>query len=93
MDTEAFSISQHVFPLCSTFLCQKRNFYSTGLTVRRFDWMESWTAHSEGKTTCTGGKGTQGLNTQGRVRQLETGETHQGGEVVTHLRDLKGHVE
>ena len=49
--------------------------------------MESWTAHSEGKTTCTGGKGTQGLNTQGRVRQLETGETHQGGEVVTHLRD------
>ena len=31
-------------------------------------------------------KGIQGLNTQGRGRQLDTCETHWGGEIITHLR-------
>ena len=48
--------------------------------------MIRWIAHNEDKTMSHKAqkKGTQGLNTQGRGTQLNTGQTYFGGEAITH---------
>ena len=45
--------------------------------MRNTIWERS---EKHGKTIWQRRKGAHSLNTQGEVRQLDTGETHQGGE-------------